>query len=270
VRWAWAGSRLALTLRRLRSRFGISAPRVAVRTEVAWHWRALGLLLLIALVVGGGRWAYDAGRRIAGFDAGATERELQSLRSSLVQREEEAVRWRAQASAAESTLAIERAAREQLATQVRGLESENGRLREELAVFERLAGGNDSSGTGLSIEQLRIEPPTAGNVWRYRFLVAQKGERGGAPFRGQYQLLLTPQGGGAIIQFPRAGGDMTRQSLEFRHFRRVDGSIDLPEGVAPGQIELRILQQGQVRASYILIANASGQFRPAPSGKARR
>jgi len=268
VRWAWAGSRLALTLRRLHSRFGISAPRVAVRTEVAWHWRVLGLLLLVVLIIGGVRWAYDAGRRIAGFDASATERELQELRANLVQREEEAARWRSQASAAESMLAVERAAREQLATQVRALEGENSRLREELAVFERLAGGADP-GTGVSIEQLRLEQPISGNVWRYQFLVARREGRGGVPFRGQYQLLLTPKGGGAIIQFPRAGGDMTRQTLEFRHFRRVDGSIELPEGVIPAQVELRILQQGQLQASYTLIANASGQFGPAPSSSAR-
>jgi hypothetical protein len=42
----FASSRLALTLRRLRGRFGISAPRVAIRTHLPWYWRALAIVVL--------------------------------------------------------------------------------------------------------------------------------------------------------------------------------------------------------------------------------
>lgn len=251
MRWAWVDSRLALTLRRLRRRFGISAPRVAVRTELAWHWRVVAVLVLVILALLSARWMFDAGRQIAGFNADETERELQNLRTDLMQREAELAHWRAQASAAESTLAIERSAREQLSSQVRTLELENAHLREELAVFERLASGGESD-ERVTVEQLRVMAPTEGRLWRYQFLVAQKSGRGAVPFRGSYQLLVTPKGGGAIIQFPRTGGDMARYALDFRHFRRVEGGLDLPAGVQPQRIELRILQQGQVKASHVI------------------
>ena len=37
-------------LRKLRRRFGISAPNVTVKTEIAWYWRWLGLVVAAALV----------------------------------------------------------------------------------------------------------------------------------------------------------------------------------------------------------------------------
>lgn len=65
---AVAGSRLALMLRRLRGRFGISAPQVTVRTHVPWYLRVMVLAGVIVLSVALADWAYDAGQLIAGFD----------------------------------------------------------------------------------------------------------------------------------------------------------------------------------------------------------
>ena len=65
---SFASSRLALTLRRLRGRFGISAPRVAVRTHLPGYWRALSVILLSAgaslLGAGAHLVAVDALRRL--------------------------------------------------------------------------------------------------------------------------------------------------------------------------------------------------------------
>ena len=44
-----ATSRVAVKLKRLRQRFGISAPRVAVRTQVAWYWRALKMIAILSV-----------------------------------------------------------------------------------------------------------------------------------------------------------------------------------------------------------------------------
>ena len=53
---------------KLRQRFGIAAPRVAVHSQIPWYWRWLGLSLMLALSAASAAWIYDAGRRFAGFD----------------------------------------------------------------------------------------------------------------------------------------------------------------------------------------------------------
>ena len=50
-------------IRKVRQRFGISAPRLTVRTQLAWYWRWLGLLVSAAIVLAIAAWMYDAGRR---------------------------------------------------------------------------------------------------------------------------------------------------------------------------------------------------------------
>ena len=36
-------------LKRMQQRFGISAPKMTVRTHVAWYWRWLGMMVLLAV-----------------------------------------------------------------------------------------------------------------------------------------------------------------------------------------------------------------------------
>ncbi len=133
--WSYAGSRLALILRRLRGRFGISAPRVAVRTHVPWPLRAISVGVAVALLLGLAVWIFDAGRRIAGFD----QNEVSTLQSANAMLDEEVARLRSLLAASENNLQIERAAQKQFSEKHSALIEENAKLKEELAVLERLS-----------------------------------------------------------------------------------------------------------------------------------
>ena len=63
-----------LRLKRLRRRFGIAAPRVAVRTHVPWYWRWLTSTVLLVVSIALAWLSFDLGRRYAGFDAGEAAR----------------------------------------------------------------------------------------------------------------------------------------------------------------------------------------------------
>lgn len=109
-----------MALKELRRRFGIAAPRVAVRPQVPWYWRSLSILLLVA-VLGFVAWKlFETGRQVAGFSAAETAGELERLRalSERLTRENEALRSRT--ARAEGELQVERAVREDLARQVKG------------------------------------------------------------------------------------------------------------------------------------------------------
>src|SRR4051812_18814316 len=113
-------------------RFGISAPRMTVRTHLSWYWRWLGMVVFAAVSLALAAWMYDAGRRFAGFDRSEFEEEVARLRSAVSRLEEETAKLRAVSNAGESRLKIEQSAQAQLAKQVKGLEEENRRLQEDL------------------------------------------------------------------------------------------------------------------------------------------
>ena len=122
----------------VRQRFGIAAPRVEVQTQIPWYWRWAGIAVLFGVASAAASWIYDAGRRFAGFDRSEVLTELQEVRSDLSAARTELARLRAIANAAESRVSIERTAQQTLAQQVRSLEQQNARLREELAMFEQM------------------------------------------------------------------------------------------------------------------------------------
>jgi len=247
-----ANSRLALTLRRLRSRFGISAPRVAVRMRLPWHWRAVVtvVLLAVALVLAG--WIYDTGRRIAGFDRSESNQELGELREKVAQLQQEMEHQRRIADAGESAVQIERSTGQQLSLQVKRLEAENARLKEDLASFEALAQGEAPARPGLSIRRLRVAEDIAGSgVYRYRMLVAQQGAKQEREFNGTLQLVVTLQQDGklATMTFPGpAASEEPAYSVSLRHFKRLEGVFRVPAGAIVKHVEARILQDGSVAA----------------------
>jgi hypothetical protein len=249
--WSDGNSALAVKLRRLRGRFGIAAPRVTVRTHVPWYWRALALAVTGAVGLALAGWVYDAGRRIAGFDSSETAQEIGALTQKVAALEAEAAKLRAANNASESSLQIERTAQQQLTAQVQALEAENNRLKEENAVFERLAqgGGKESS---ISISRLRVYPDGTGGRYRYQFLVSQNGDQRGREFNGSVQVVasLPLNGPDGMMTFPRPNDpEAGRFAVVFKHFRSIDGTFTIPGGVKPKTVEIRLMQDGAIRAA---------------------
>lgn len=250
MHWLDGNSALAVKLRRLRGRFGIAAPRVTVRTHVPWYWRALAIAVTGAVAIALAGWVYDAGRRIAGFDSSETAQEIGVLTQKVSELQTEVAKLRAANDASESSLQIERTAQQQLTAQVQALEADNNRLKEENAVFERLAQGG-SKDSSISISRLRVFPDGAGR-YRYQFLVSQNGDQRGREFKGSVQVVasLPKDGPDGMMTFPRPNDpEAGRFAVIFKHFRSIDGAFTIPGGLKPKSVEIRLLQDGAVRAA---------------------
>lgn len=241
---------LADRLRKLRRRFGIAAPAVAVRTQVPWYLRWLGLAVMLAFSAALAAWMYDAGRRFAGFDRSEVERELAATRGEFDKLREELDRLRALANASESKLAIERTAQQKLAQQIRTLEQDNARLREELAIFESMLASEAASAAPLSILRFKVEPDVLPGEFRYRVLLLASGPRRGKEFQGRMELVvgLTEEGRSAIIAVPAAAESeaaaATAFRLAFKHFQRLDGVFRVSPKAKVGSVLLRVYETG--------------------------
>ena len=246
MRWPRANSGLAVKARRLRSRFGISAPRLTVRTHVPWHWRAASIIVITAASLALAGWVYDAGRSIAGFKNAA----MDTLKTRAEEQETELKELRNTVTASSARLQIEQAAQEQLKKHAAELEVENIRLKEELAVFENMAQGRGAEGS-LAISRLRVDPEGQGN-FSYTMLVTRQQSKKDGEFRGQLQFLLNIQqaGRGAMITLPAAGDpEAVRYQVAFRNFHRLAGRFRIPEDAQLISVEARLVQDGGVKAT---------------------
>jgi hypothetical protein len=238
---------MAGRLSKLRQRFGIAAPKMSVRTHVPWYLRWLGLAVMLVFSLALAAWMWDAGRRFAGFDRGEVEQDLAAARSEAATLREELERLRALANAADSKVAIERTAQQKLAQQIRSLEQENGRVREELALFESMLSSETAVAAPLSVLRFKVEPDVLPGEFRYRLLLLASGPRRGREFQGRLELAvsLTEDGRSAIIAIPgqaESGGSAFR--LAFKHFQRIDGNFRVSPKAKVESVQLRVYESG--------------------------
>ncbi|MFY9329270.1 MAG: DUF6776 family protein [Georgfuchsia sp.] len=229
----------------------MSAPRVTVRAHIPWHWRALITILLLiatALLVS---WIYVISSRYSGFDNTSAEL-VGSLRSRVEVLETEAEHLRSISNGSEASLQIERTVQQKLSEQVKRLEAENNRLREDMAAFESLASG-DTKNNAVSIHRMRVIPAsTAGDACRYRFFLAAPVSRPAREFKGRLQMVATIQQGGETVTVNISDTDASdpqRFLVSFKYFRRIEGSFMLPANAVLKKLEVRLMQGLTVVAS---------------------
>lgn len=238
-------------LRRLRGRFGIAAPHVTVRTHVPWYLRAAGVLGIITVSLAFSGWAFDVGRRMAGFDQSESGHVMEVLRTEKAAIEEEVARLRSLVLANESSLQIEQATGRQLAEKNNLLVEENTRLKEDLAVFERLAMLEGKAGSDVALDRLSVKSEAPGR-YRFSFLIALQNARRGKESKLDLQLLVTPVGGtpDARMKYPKdKEANLSQYEIVVRNFRRIEGKFDVPLDVAVGSVEFRIYESGILKAS---------------------
>jgi Family of unknown function (DUF6776) len=231
-------------------RFGIAAPKMTVKTHLAWYWRWLGMLVFLSLSLALAAWMYDVGRRFAGFDQNELQNKFTQLQESMARLEIEAANLRSIANASESRLKIEQTAQGQLAGQVKALEDENNRLKEDLAFFENLATSERRS-ERVSIQRFKVARDVLPGEYRYRLLILQGGKLD-REFRGSLQLVVEMQqeGRDATIIFPETteSGGGSGFKLNFKYFRRVEGTFRVPAGAKVRTVQARILENGSSEA----------------------
>jgi hypothetical protein len=163
---------------------------------------------------------------------------------------QETAELRASVNASESKLQIERSAQTQLGRQVKALEDENARLKEDLAFFENLI-PSESRDNSLLINRFRAEPGALPGEYRYRLLLLQGGRRD-KPFQGNLQLLVTVQQDGkdAIIAVPEEGAAQAYK-ISFKYFQRIEGTFRVAASARVKMVQVRVFEIGsdQVRAT---------------------
>jgi len=235
----------------MRRHFGISAPRMAVRTHLSWPWRAVVGMALVGVVGGMWWWGFDFGQIFGGFNRREVESQLTTLQAEVAQLRADTSQLRAKDAWLASELAMREGAQSTLLKQTAELQSENAQLREELAFLQKLVADSNKH-VGLSIQRLAVDR-IKDDTYRYGMLVA----RGGSPagdFDGTMvlQLSLLPASGSGAAARPVAltlpdeqPATAAALKLNFKYYQRVEGSFRVPPGASLRAVTARAYEAGQ-------------------------
>lgn len=238
----------------IRQRFGITAPKVAVQTHIPWYWRWASVAVLIGIAAAAAGWIYDAGRRHAGFERSEVLQELNGVKNELEAARGELSRLHAIANAADSRVAIERTAQQKLAQQVKALEGELLRVREELAMLEQMLASEERHTQTLAIYRFKVEPDVLPGEYRYRLLLLTPTDRRGRDFSGRLELVVSLQEGGqnAMMSFPEPGDAASASfRLSFKYFRRVEGTFRVNPKAKVESVQVRVYETGTTQPRAI-------------------
>lgn len=126
-------------------------------------------------------------------------------------------------------------------------DAELASLRNDVAFYERLAGG-DSQRQPLTVHSLNFEPLPDGS-WRYRLTLTQNLKRA-AISKGQYSLRVEGTQAGKLRTLEWAELIQTEHAppgeFSFKYFQQIEGSLVLPADFVPHRVRVNIhSDQGQ-------------------------
>ena len=250
---------MAQFLRALKRKFGISAPRMAVRAHVPWYWRWLGIALLGVVVAGVGWATYDFGMEFAGFRQSEAGRAVARLNEDLKQRDAELAELRSKVAAAERLQQMERATYADLTRQLKSLSDENAALREDLAFFQSLIPSGGKEGSAISINRFRVQPDSVPGEYRYRLLLVQTGQRV-KEFQGNVEFALNVEQNDRkfVVMLPAEGSrDAKEYQVSFKYFQRVEGTFKMAPGAVVKSMQVRVFENGAKTPKLTQMVNLS-------------
>ena len=180
------------------------------------------------------------GKGIAGLDAGARE-DLTRLRQEVGRLRDERDRAQSVANTAGSLLTSEKAAQEQLVTQIKRLEAENRELRDNLGFFEKLL--PTAATDGVVIRGLQAEL-LAGSQLKWQVLIMQPAARA-TEFTGRLEITVDGLQNGKPWTTLLPGG---LQALQLRQYRRLEGLIDVPAQTVVKTVTAKVFEGNNIRA----------------------
>lgn len=142
---------------------------------------------------------------------------------------------------------LDKEARSTLNLLITNLESENAKLKEDLAFFEGFIPGSLQG--GISLKRLQVTKDTFPGQYRYKALVIQGSERPEVNLDVQVLIKVLSKGQSSVIVLPGSGDLNDPQfKIKLTRFSRVSGMFSLPEDSKPQSVEMRILEAGAIRA----------------------
>jgi hypothetical protein len=195
-----------------------------------------------------GLWAFEFGKDIAGLEKGSNEElarlrgEVTLLRTEISNVKDERDKAQSIANTAGTLVTAERASQERLQLQVKQLEEESRKLRDDLGFFEKLIPAVGVA--GVTIRGLQADLQT-GSKLKWQVLVIQANKN--APqFNGLLELTFSGTVDGKSWTAALPGG---AQAIKISQYGRLEGVFEMPSGAVVSTVTARVLEGTLVRST---------------------
>ena len=222
---------------------------MSVRSAMPWPLRWAVAAIMLGFCGAIALWAFEFGRDIAGLENGSQAEiqqfrtQIEALKAELETAREQRDQAQSIANTAGTLVAAEKASSEQVNAQVKQLESENRRLRDDLGFFEKLIPADSTD--AVAIRGLQAESFDNGKI-RWQVLVIQS-KKNAPELVGKLEIMLTGLSNGKAWT-----GSASTTALKITQYGRLEGSLDVPAQVTVKGLTARVVDGSTVRASQTI------------------
>jgi hypothetical protein len=216
-------------------------PHRPVWRVLAWSAVVSGVTLVVAVALDVGHWRYSLGMTAANSylsENHALKDENEDLYVAIQRLE----RGRE----------IEEQERRELQQVIQGLRTEISELHQEIDFYRGVVAAADDQAAGPRVEGLRLAAFDENGRYSYRVVLTHVSKED-RYVEGSLEIRVEGNASGApasldLRDLAEAGADQL--SYKFKHFRRLEGIIRLPEGFTAEQVHVALLDKGSRRPVF--------------------
>ena len=207
------------------------------------------VLAFIAVAVVFGVFRY--GQYRAGFDRSDAEKQIAELTQSLREARREGEELRGQRALLEHSSVVDRRARDNVQDSISEMQKVIFELREELEFYRGIVSPEDAE-AGLKIQEFVVNPGPDPRLHHYRLVLIQaiKHDQRAS---GTVDVIIYGIKGGEPVGLnlkELAVGGLEDLAFSFKYFQGFEGDLFLPEGFAPGRIEVTVFPGGKEQDAF--------------------
>lgn len=238
-------------IKRIKRKFGIFAPQVAVRPHVPWYLRWLIIFILAALVVLLSWIMFDAGRQFTSFDKEGINHELDQLSDFSARLKRENEKLRTQVTGLERQLQMDSTTRNDITKQIKVLGDENTNLKEDLAFFQNLVSGDGKATDNVFIYHFKLEQGDSPGKYRYSLVLLHGGQHT-KPFKGKLAFVahLWQDGKKVLMPLTKEGSPKTID-INFKFYHRIESTFNAPLDAVVEGLQVQVFEKGIKKAKSI-------------------
>ena len=207
---------------------------------------AVKLVILGFLLTVIGYKVYETGWQHAGEDAALNAAEVRAQRKQVKTLESDKAELRERVAILERAAQVERQAYSHVDRTLRELQDQILDLKEELAFYRGIVARRGEV-RGLAIQSFKVQRDGDPGQYRYK-LVLTRMEKNAKVLQGNVSLTVAGEQEGSFKRFTLSdlsGQGQRDLKLSFRHFQRLEGRLNLPEGFIPHRVEVKVKTSGK-------------------------
>lgn len=234
----------------LHNKKNIRAAKVVVRPHVPWYRYLLiviiGLLLVTLLAYGAYMIGQETVKPVGSVTADPILEQILESNSCLEKYDPALC---SQLAELVRQLQISNATRADLVKQIKSLDEENERLREDLSLFQQMVSGNEElPGTELVIHRFTLEQGQLPGEYLYTLLLAQGGQRS-KEFSGKLEFVVGLVQNGEEKSISLVDENASKEfPINFRFYHRLEKSFQIPADTVVKTLQVLIYENGSSKA----------------------